>query len=155
MTSRNYVIERIGQTFTGVPVYMIKNVTLESILNSITDPFSPLNIEIRRLGLEFGRGKNVIYRAFNPIQFQSVIVNGTDRTPDYISPADRYKSDVIYAGPLEKAMEYAIKHFNRNGLTCLAAYDTEKLEKVDFYAYRAKTSFKDALLGIICLEKPY
>jgi len=153
MEPRSYIIERIGQTPTGVPIYTIKGVTLEDILKSMINPFSALNREIHKLELEFGREKNIIYRAFDPIQFQSVILYGTDRTLDYVSPADRYKNDTIYAGSLGKAMEYAAKYFNRQGLACLSAYDTEKLEKVDFYAYRAKTSFNDALLGIICLSQ--
>jgi len=153
MESKNYLVRKIGETPTGVPVYIVVGVTLDEILRSSTNPFTPLNRKIYELELEFSRGKDVVYRAFKPIQFRAVILYGTDRTPDYVSPWDRYKSDAIYAGPLEKAMESAAKRFNEEGgLACLAAYDEEKLEKVDFYAYRAKTSFKDALLGIICLS---
>jgi len=152
MESKNYVIEKIGKTPTGVPVYMIIGVTLDDILESMTNKFSPLHGKIRELELEFSKGKGVIYRSFDPTRFQSVILNGTDRTPDYISPADKYKSDVIYAGSLWKALEYAMKHFNKYSLACISVYDEGGLEKTDFYAYRAKTSFNDALLGIICLS---
>jgi len=152
MDTGKYIIEELGQTPTGAKVYMIKGVSLDDILKSASDPFSELNRKINELELKLGRGKNLVYRAFNPSQFKHVISEGTDRIPDYISPYDPYRSDVIYAGPLGKAMEYARKPFREKSLACLSAYDVDKLERVDFYAYKPKISFKDALSGVICLS---
>jgi len=152
MEASEYATEELGQTLTGIKFYMIKGVKLDDILTSMSDPFSELNMKIKELELKIGRGKDVIYRAFDPSRFKYVVSEGTDRTPNYISPYDPYKEDVIYAGPLEKAMEYARRSFKEKGLACLSLYDSDKLEKVSFYAYKPKTSFKDALLGIICLS---
>ncbi|RIB35108.1 MAG: hypothetical protein BXU00_03180 [Candidatus Nanoclepta minutus] len=155
MGVNRYIIDELGQTSTGARVYMIKGVNLDDILESRFNLSSELNMKINELKLRLNKGKNIVYRAFDPLQFKYVISEGTDRTPEYISQQDPYKSDTIYAGSLEKAMEHAREPFKERGLACLSLYDKDKLEEVDFYAYKPKTSFKDALLGVICLSESY
>ncbi|MEM5832134.1 MAG: hypothetical protein QXT38_02380 [Candidatus Aenigmatarchaeota archaeon] len=94
-----------------------------------------------------------VFRAFSPSRLDVVIREGTDRTDEYLSPYDR--RDVIYAGRLEKAIEYGIKHFEREGKACIAVYREDMLEKVDIYTYKPKEgrTFSEALLGVVIFER--
>lgn len=103
--------------------------------------------------LYWGRQKRIVYRAIDPERLNVVLVYGTDRTPDYLSDYDI--KDVIYAGNLVKALEYAARYMRRAGKACIVAYNEDELEKIDTYAYRPKSgkTYMDSLEGIVCLEK--
>ncbi|MEM5875059.1 MAG: hypothetical protein QXW01_01560 [Candidatus Aenigmatarchaeota archaeon] len=126
----------------------VKNEDLESWRYNILAPIEILvNFHI------WDYEGNKIFRAFDPDRLNYVVTFGTDRTEDYISDYDR-KDNVIYAGSLGKAMEYASKYFRRKNRACFSVYKEEFLDKVDIYAYKPKEgrSYLDALLGVVCIE---
>lgn len=135
-----------------VEIRKIKGVTQEDLESWMYNILMP--IEILVIFYKWGEYKgNNIFRAFDPDRLEYVVTFGTDRTEDYISDYDR-KDNVIYAGSLGKAMEYASKYFRRKNRACFSVYKEEFLDKVDIYAYKPKEgrSYLDALLGVVCIE---
>jgi|GEM_PF-6092366 len=138
-------------------VLFIKGVKKEDVEKLLYD------VMVTKLDLIFHKlkkGKNVVYRSFDPDRLHVVKEKGTDRTKDYISKYELlqgHDESVLYAGPLYQAIEYGLRYFTKKNRLCLSIYNADKLERLkgEFYAYKPKEgySFKDALETIVCLEK--
>lgn len=117
--------------------------------------YGPLDIKISFMLLNFYywpnlKSRDLVFRAFDPRRLEIIIKEGTERTKDYVSKYDN--PEIIYVTSLLKALQYAEEHFDK-GEACIAVYNKNELEQTDFYSYKPKKSFKEALAGIVCLEK--
>ena len=135
-------------------VYHFSGVTYKDLSSAMFGRNLPLEMMVYSIVAKHSI-KNPVFRGFNPSRLDYIIENGTDRSSDYISKYDPVKEDGIYAGPLNKAIEAAIKYYNDHGKACIAIYEGNKLTREDFYTYKPRpgATFKEALKAIVCFYK--
>ena len=77
--------KKIGELITGAPVYIVKRISLKDIEEFVTYikefptyPYSEFSEKVYYLIEEIGKGKYILYKAFSPMEFRSVLEKGID-----------------------------------------------------------------------------